>query len=157
FLTGGYPASYINRLSSVLQIALREGDRDHVKAIATAGFAGAGGILEGPRRGSTGAAKAGGAWVISGRRTLLGPFTNDIGPGGVPVSYYVNFKALYDLSPRDRLWVVNLMDIDRIHIGLHGRPLDDPTVVKEDIEADIVSRSLRTATGVNWQHLFGQR
>jgi len=157
FLTGGYPASYINRLSSVLQIALREGDRDHVKAMATAGFAGAGVILEGPIGRSTGPTKAEGSWIISVRRTFLDLFTNDIGPGGVPVSYYVNFKALYDLSPRDRLWVVNLTDIDRIHIGLHGRPLDDPTVVKEDIEADIVSRSLRTATGVNWQHLFGQR
>ena len=151
FLTGGYPASYSNRLSSVLQIALREGDREEFKGTATVGFAGAGFILEGPFR------KSKGSWIISARRTFLDLFTNDIGPGGVPISYYLNFKALYDLTPRDRVWIANLSDIDRIHIGLHGRPLDDPTVIKEDIEVDIVSRASRYATGLNWQHIFGQR
>lgn len=82
-------------------------------------------------------------------------FTNDIGPGGVPISYYLNFKGLYDFTPHDRVWFINLTDIDSIHIGLHGRSLNDPTVIKEDIEQDIRSRSSRIATGVNWQHIFG--
>src|SRR5215813_7273836 len=151
FLTGGYPASYVNRLSSVLQINLREGDREAFKGTATVGFAGAGVILEGPF------SKGKGSWILSARRTFLDLFTDDIGPGGVPISYYINLKALYDLTPRDRVWLVNLTDIDRIHIGLQGRPLDDPTVIKEDIEQDIVSRSSRYATGANWQHIFGER
>lgn len=151
FLTGGYPASYVNRLSSVLQINLREGDREAFKGTATVGFAGAGVILEGPF------SKGMGSWILSARRTFLDLFTDDIGPGGVPISYYINLKALYDLTPRDRVWLVNLTDIDRIHIGLQGRPLDDPTVIKEDIEQDIVSRSSRYATGANWQHIFGER
>ena len=149
FLTGGYPASYSNRLSSVLQIALREGDREKFKGTATVGFAGTGLVLEGPIR------KSKGSWILSGRRTFLDLFTNDIGPGGVPISYYLNFKALYDFTPRDRVWIVNLTDIDSIHIGLHGRSLDNPTVIKEDIEQDIRSRSSRIATGVSWQHIFG--
>jgi hypothetical protein len=48
FLTGGYPAPYINRTSSVLQIAQREGSRERTAARATLGFAGAGLIAEGP-------------------------------------------------------------------------------------------------------------
>src|SRR5215472_12384859 len=149
FLTGGYPATYSNRLSSVLQIGLLEGDREKFEGTATLGFAGAGLVLEGPIK------KGNGSWVFSARRTFLDLFTNDIGAGGVPVSYYVNFKGLYDFTPRDRVWVVNLTDIDSIHIGLHGRSLDNPTVIKEDIEQDILSRSSRIATGVNWQHIFG--
>ena len=151
FLTGGYPASYSNRLSSVLQADLREGDRNQFKGTATLDFAGAGVVLEGPIR------KEKGSWIVSGRRTYLDLFTKDIGPGGVPVSYYLNFNGLYDLSPRDRAWLVNLTDIDSIHIGLHGRSLHDPTVIKEDIEQDILSRSARVSTGVNWQHIFGNR
>src|SRR5215510_7259292 len=151
FLTGGYPASYNNRLSSVLQIDLREGNREAFKSTATVGFAGAGLVLEGP------ITKGKGSWILSARRTFLDLFTKDIGAGGVPISYYLNFKALYDFTPRDRLWIVNLTDIDRIHIGLHGRPIDNPTVIKEDIEEDILARSSRYATGVNWQHIFGQR
>lgn len=151
FLTGGYPASYSNRLSSVLQIALREGDREKCQGTATEGFAGVGLILGCPIR------KNKGSWILSARRTFLDLFTNDIGPGGVPISYYLNFKGLYDLTPRDRVWIVNLSDIDSIHIGLHGRSLDNSTVIKEDIEQDILSRSKRIATGANWQHTFGDR
>lgn len=149
FLTGGYPASFSNRLSSVLQIGLREGDREQFRGTLNMGFAGAGVVLEGPIKRSKG------SWVISARRTFLDLFTNDIGPGGVPVSYYLNSKAIYDLTPRDRIWALNLTDIDSIDIGLHGRSLNDPTVIKEDIEQDIFSRSSRISTGVNWQHIFG--
>ena len=48
FLTGGYPAPYINRTSSVLQVTQREGNRQQFGGWATLGFAGAGAILEGP-------------------------------------------------------------------------------------------------------------
>ena len=48
FLTGGYPAPYINRTSSVLQVTQREGNRKKFGGWATLGFAGAGAILEGP-------------------------------------------------------------------------------------------------------------
>lgn len=151
FITGGYPASYANRLSSVLQIDLREGPHERCEGTATAGFAGAGVVLGCPFDQSNG------SWILSVRRTFLDLLTNDIGAGGVPVSYYVNFKALYDFSPRDRVWLVNLSDIDSIHIGLHGRSLDDATVISEEIEQDISSRSARLATGINWQHTFGER
>ena len=48
FLTRGYPAPFVNRLSSVLQIAQKEGDREELGGRATLGFAGAGLVLEGP-------------------------------------------------------------------------------------------------------------
>ncbi|MCA1584949.1 MAG: carboxypeptidase regulatory-like domain-containing protein [Acidobacteria bacterium] len=54
FLTGGYPAPYINRTSSVMQVTLREGSRDRLGGWATLGFAGAGAILEGPIGGGQG-------------------------------------------------------------------------------------------------------
>jgi hypothetical protein len=78
FLTGGYPAPYGNRTSSVLQVTQREGSRDELRGWATLGFAGAGGIVEGPI-----AEK--GSWVVSARRSFLDLFTADVGIGGVPV------------------------------------------------------------------------
>lgn len=148
FLTGGYPAPYTNRVSSVLQIAQREGRRDRFQGRATVGFAGAGAIAEGPigrsQRGS---------WVASVRRSFLDLVTDDIGFGGVPVLYTANVKALYDLSPRDRVWVVNLSGIDRIRLGLaDGIDLED-----EVSTFDIRYRGKRAATGVNWQRVFGAR
>ena len=73
FLTGGYPAPYINRTSSVLQITQREGNRKKFGGWATVGFAGAGAILEGPINSGKG------SWVVSARRSFLDLFTQDVG------------------------------------------------------------------------------
>src|SRR4029078_365493 len=81
FLTGGYPAPYINRTSSVLQVTQREGNRQAFSGWATLGFAGAGAIVEGPINVSNGSGK--GSWVVSARRSFLDLFTEDIGIGGV--------------------------------------------------------------------------
>src|SRR5262245_39742702 len=147
FITGGYPASYTNRTSSVLQITQREGSRDRVHARATLAFAGAGGAVEGP------IAKGRGSWVFSARRSFLDLFTNDIGVGGVPVLYTVNAKVIYDLSATDRIWAVNVTGIDRIRLGLTDSTPND----EEIFNLDIRYHGWRSGTGVNWQHLFGSR
>ena len=147
FLTGGYPASYTNRTSSVLQITEREGSRDGVHARANVGFAGAGGAIEGPL------SKGRGSWVASARRSFLDVFTNDIGEGGVPVLYTVNAKAVYDLNATDRLWAVSVTGVDRIRLGLTDSTPKDAEISTLDIRY----HGWRNATGVNWQHLFGSR
>jgi hypothetical protein len=147
FLTGGYPAPYINRTSSVLQVTQREGNRTEFSGQATVGFAGAGAILEGP-------IKAGkGSWVVSARRSFLDLFTSDVGFGGVPVVYLFNGKAVYDLSPRDRIWLVNIAGVDEIRLGL-----SESTDLEDEIaNFDIRYNGWRSATGFNWQRVFGSR
>jgi hypothetical protein len=148
FLTGGYPAPFINRTSGVLQIAQREGDRERFRGRATLGFAGAGAILEGPIK------KGKGSWVVSVRRSFLDLFTDNIGFGGVPVAYTYNAKALYDLSPKDRIWVANISGNDRIRLGAReGNDKPEEEINNLDIRYD----GWRSATGFNWQRLFGER
>jgi outer membrane receptor protein involved in Fe transport len=148
FLTGGYSAAYGNRTSSVLQVTQREGNRTRPAGRATVGFAGIGGVAEGPigrdRKGS---------WILSGRRSFLDLFTDDIGIGGVPVLYTINGKAVYDVSPRDRVWLVNVSGVDEIRLGLTEN--SDPT--EELSNLDIRYDGHRSATGFNWQRLFGTR
>lgn len=145
FLTGGYPAPYGNRTSGVMQITQREGDRTRVGGRATLGFAGAGLVLEGP----LGAARAG-SWIVSARRSFLDLFTDDIGVGGVPVTYTLNAKATYDLSARDRVWLLNVSGIDDLRLGL----TEDSDLTSELSTLDIRYGGSRSATGVNWQRLF---
>ena len=148
FLTGGYPSPYINRTSSVLQITQREGSRDRTGGRATFGFAGAGGIAEGPLPGKRG------SWIVSARRSILDLFSDDIGFGGVPTLYTINAKAVYDLTPRDRVWVVNVTGVDDIRLGRSNETED----IEDEINTfDIRYDGRRSATGVNWQRLFGQR
>jgi hypothetical protein len=147
FLSGGYPAPYINRLSSVLQVTQREGDRKNYHGRITAGFAGAGGIVEGP----VGKSEKG-SFVLSARRSFLDLFTDDVGFGGVPVNYSFNAKLLYDLTPNDRIWAVNVSGVDTVRI----RPdATDPD--QADNIYNIDYDGWRTATGFNWQRLFGAR
>lgn len=147
FLTGGYPAPFINRTSSVLQIAQREGNRDRMAGQATVGFAGAGGVLEGPLKSGRG------SWVVSARRSFIDLFTDDIGIGGTPVNYSFNGKVVYDLSPRDRIWGVSVSGIDRIRLGA-AEGLEP----EEELSTlDIRYKGWRTASGLNWQRIFGER
>ena len=145
FLTGGYPAPYVNRTSSVLQVTQREGNRQAFGGWATLGFAGAGAILEGPINAGKG------SWVVSARRSFLDVFTDDVGFGGVPVNYSYNAKVVYDVTPRDRIWVVNVSGVDEIRLGL-----TESTDLEEEIaNFDIRYDGWRTATGFNWQRIFG--
>jgi hypothetical protein len=148
FLSGGYPATFGNRVSSVTQLALREGSRDGARQQVSVGFLGAGGVFEGPIGGGKG------SWIVSARRSFLDFFTDDIGVGGVPVIYALNMKAVYDLSERDRVWAVNITGVDRLRLGATTE--SDPAE-SELATLDIVYDGYRSATGVNWQRVFGSR
>ena len=148
FLTGGYPAPYINRTSSVLQVTQREGNRDGVRRLGHARLRRRG------RPSSRGRSNGGkGSWIVSARRSFLDVFTDDIGFGGVPVLYTLNAKAVYDLTPRDRVWVVNVSGWDNIRLGY----TDDEVPEDELSTLDIRYDGWRSATGFNWQRLFGAR
>lgn len=147
FLTGGYPASYGNRTSSVVQLTLRQGNRDHASSRGTVGFAGAGLVADGPIRNGRG------DWIVSLRRSFLDLFTKDVGIGGVPAFYTFTAKATYDFGPRDRVWALSVGGVDRVRLGL--TPDSDPA--DELSTLDIRYRGGRAATGLNWQRIFGTR
>ena len=147
FLTGGYPAPYINRLSSVMQVAQREGRRDRFHARATLAYAGAGGVVEGPW------ARGKGSWIVSARRSFLDLFTDDIGFGGVPVFYSFTGKAVRDFGNFDRIWVTSITGIDSIRLGLTENTEPDESLGAFDIRY----AGRRNATGFNWQRILGTR
>jgi len=63
--TGGFGAAYGNKLSSVFDIAYREGDRERVSGQLNLSAIGFGAQLEGPLPGKRG------AWMFSGNRSYL--------------------------------------------------------------------------------------
>lgn len=77
FLTGGFPAGYSGRLSSVLDIGIRPGDTTHVRGTAGVSLLSSKLLLEGPLPGR-------GSWLASVRRTYLdavvSAFTKEVLP-----------------------------------------------------------------------------
>lgn len=146
FMSGGYPAPFINRTSSVLQIAAREGNQENFSARLSMSLLTGGMILEGPL-----GKKKKGSWVTSVKRSFL-ELASSAFDNNPPVIYTFNTKALYDLSPRDRIWAVNFSAIDSIHLA---PKLDPATTDPQSVDVDY--RGKRFATGVNWQRLFGTR
>jgi hypothetical protein len=77
FLTGGFPASYSGRLSSVLDIGIRSGDTTRIRGAAQVSLLTSKLLLEGPLPG-------GASFLVSARRTYLdaviSTFTSEVLP-----------------------------------------------------------------------------
>lgn len=108
FSAGGFCAAYGDRLSSVMSIKLREGNRDEFDGQADMGMAGAGLVLEGPLR------QGRGAWMMGARRSYLDLIVGAIGTGAVPKYSDVQGKLSWDLGPDHKLSVLGLGGFDHI-------------------------------------------
>lgn len=104
---GNFPAQYGGRLSSVIDVHMREGSREKFQGQGGIGLIASRLTLEGPiRRGK-------GSWIGSFRRTYADVFTrlinqaNASNPNVDPIPDYffqdANLKGVYDLSPKDQL------------------------------------------------------
>lgn len=109
-IKGGFPAQYGGRLSSVLDVTMREGNRKR--------FAGEGGIglissnltLEGPLQ------KGKSSFIVSGRRSYLDLFLLPLNRGINKTNYALydlNVKLNYELGQRDHLFASVFTGSDR--------------------------------------------
>ncbi len=108
-IKGGYPARYGGRLSSVLEINMKEGNTKEFKGTGSIGLIASKLTLEGP----LGSEKT--SFLISGRRTyidqILRPFIQkqfeeDGNEGGTGYFFYdINAKVNHKFSDKDRLFL----------------------------------------------------
>jgi hypothetical protein len=145
FMAGGFPAAYGDRLSSVLDVSLREGNRDHFAADFTLDTSGAGFVVEGPL-------SKHGSYLASVRRSFLDLIFSKFG-ALTAVPHFANYqvKAVYDLGPRSRLTLLSIGGRDDIHFKVDESDTDDPSL------QDILSKGNRFTTGVGLQNLLGER
>ena len=143
FMAGGFPAAYGNRLSSVLEVSLREGNRRRTQAEFDLDMAGAGVLAEGPigRRGS---------WLVSARRSYLELIAGAFGLTAIP--RYTNYetKVVYDLSPAQQLSFVSVGGSDSIRFNVDMNKTDDPNTF------DVNDVGWRGLAGVSLRSLLGQ-
>lgn len=146
FLTGGFPADYGDRLSSVLDVRLREGNRTRHAFEADVNFAGASIVAEGPL-GSAGK----GSWIGTVRRSFVDLLANSANIASVPEMTAYTFKVAYDIGRRHKVWAVSFGGAERIDFNLDDDDPDEPDYV------GIEHRGGRTVFGIGWRHLLWDR
>ncbi len=148
-IKGGYPARYGERLSSVLNITMKEGNKDHYTGEVGIGLLSSRVTLEGP------IVKNKASFLVSGRRTyfdaLMQPFM--IAAENVSGGYYfydLNAKVNYQLNDRNSVYLS----------GYFGR---DKFYMRDEVFSS-ADNSMRmrfgwgNATGtLRWNHIFNPK
>ena len=147
-LTGGFEASFGNRLSSIIDIDYREGNRERINSQFNLSLVGFGAQIEGPLPGSKG------SWMISGNRSYMNIINDLLDETDIPVFHDIQGKLDYNLNDSNRLSFLTL-------IG-QSRSRDDPSAnrIIGDLVVDIPYGSenyTMPTVGLNWRHLWGNK
>ncbi len=142
FSAGGFSPRYGDRLSSVMNISLREGGSEDVDMQADLHFMGAGVQAEGPLP-----ARAG-SWFISARRSwldfLLSTFSDEV-PTSIPVYGDVHAKLVWKPAEGH---VVSLLDIFADDASFNNR--DDAREAGENSYGRLNSTQNTAGAGWTW-------
>lgn len=122
---GGFPARFGGRLSSVIKIDMKDGNKEKISGKVNIGLISSSLLLEGPiNKGKT-------SFILSARRTyadvLAQPFLNEeTGRGG----YYfadLNFKIHHVFSPKDKLYWSIYYGRDKFYSSFQDEFTDEET------------------------------
>ena len=152
---GGFPARFGGRLSSVLEIDMKEGNMKEFKGDATLGLISSKLTLEGP------IIKDRTSFIVSGRRTyadlLAGPFM----PASTDLTLYfydLNAKINHKISKNDRVYLSAYMGNDVFGVGYGGSQgggkgggSSDNSILNFGLGYGNLTSTLR------WNHLFSDK
>ena len=105
--TGAFPATYGDRLSSVVDVTTRDGNRSNFSGNAGINFLSGSLGLEGPVMGDN-------SWLLSGRKSLFPETLEKLVPSAVPTSFYDLFFKGTAGSASQRVGVRGFINNDRI-------------------------------------------
>lgn len=142
---GGFPARFGGRLSSVVEMNMKDGNKEEIHGEGGIGLISSRLMLEGPLK------KNKSSFLISGRRTyadlLARPFMEKDAKGGY-YFYDLNAKINYDFGRKDKVYLSGYFGQDRFF-------------VKENYDDDIRFKAgfdWGNATGtLRWNHLFNNQ
>lgn len=108
FSTGGFSARHGDKLSSVLDIKFREGQRKTLLSDINLSTAGFGGVFEGPLFSKKG------SFLFSFRRSYLNLIRGAIRLAAVPNYWDFNLKTVYDINDKNKLTFISIAGLDDI-------------------------------------------
>lgn len=145
---GGFPAQYGGRLSSVIDVKMREGNKEKIGVSGGLGLISSRLTVEGP------IVKDKGSFILSGRRTYFDVFTRQINKlseddpdyNPIPDYYFYDFnaKANYTLGPKDQVFLSGYYGRDDFAFGSQGG-------------FDFSFTWGNTVGAARWSHVFNKR
>ncbi len=140
FYSGGFSALFGDKLSSVMDIQFREGNRDQLDLQVGLNMTGFGFIGEGPigRKGS---------WMFSARKSYLDLIVDAIGAGIAPRYGDLQGKIVYDISERNKLTILGVTGIDSVSLSKNNS-MDQGLMIFGD------SDSLENTIGFNFRSIW---
>jgi hypothetical protein len=141
---GGFPARYGGRLSSVIDMNMKEGNKEKLHGEGGIGLISSRLTLEGPLK------KGKSSFLISGRRTYADLLIRPFMPKGEAGGYYfydLNTKVNYDFGRKNKLYLSGYFGQDRFHYRLN----EGGSRVKAGFNWGNATTTLR------WNHLFNEK
>ncbi|NUN69880.1 MAG: TonB-dependent receptor [Bacteroidetes bacterium] len=145
FLTGGFPARYGDKMSSVFDMSIRDGNKELYNTDVNLNIAGFGVMVDGPLPAENS------AMVLSVRRGFFDILTKIMDRPAAPQYYDAVGKVTYDLDRDNRIGIVGFYYIDQI--DRVGTTKESSAMSKYDY---LARDDYGSAFGVNWRSLLSQ-
>ncbi len=142
---GGFPARYGGRLSSVVEMNMKEGNKEKLKGEAGIGLIASRFLLEGP------IIKGKSSFLVSARRTYFDVLTTPFMPPTNKGGYYfydLNAKANYEINPKNKLFLSGYFGRDNFYFS---SKYDNNSIDKGGLKWGNVTGTLR------WNHQYNPK
>ena len=155
---GGFPARFGGRLSSVLQIDMKEGNSKQLKGDFTLGLVSSKFTLEGP------IIKDKTSFIVSGRRTYIdlvaAPFINAASDPATETDlilyfYDLNAKVNHKISKKNRLYLSAYTGRDKLGVNFSDDYSDQYSIEENNLNFGLGYGNI-TST-LRWNHLFNDK
>ncbi len=157
-IKGGFPARYGGRLSSVIEINMKEGNENEFHGEGSIGIIASKLTLEGPLK------KGRSSFIVSARRTYIdvlarplikAGFRSNTGSEGVAGYFFddVNAKINYRLSNKDRLYLSYYGGSDKFYLRFSDKASSNGVLLYNDKFSTGLGWGNRTAA-LRWNHIY---
>ncbi|MDP4190816.1 MAG: TonB-dependent receptor [Bacteroidota bacterium] len=143
FLTSGFSSVYGDKLSSIVDIRFREGNKEEFDLQADLNWAGFGGSVEGPLPGKNG------SWIASFKRSYLDFFSKAAGWGMVIRYGDAQMKVSYDLNKDHKISILDIFADDH-------EKFDRKDAIDQGSNYYGVIDNYQNTTGLQWKALWNK-
>lgn len=144
-IKGGFPAQYGGRLSSVVEMTMKDGNKQRFSGEAGIGLISSRLVLEGPLK------KNVSSYIISGRRTYIDVISKPFRKGNDSSGYYfydLNAKVNYEFGPKNKLYISGYFGRDKFAIG---------SIYADEIKEKANLYWQNATSTIRWNHLFSPK